>query len=288
MKINIFFIIGLLTSVSCLAQFNTIYHGNNNQVNYSISNGKKQTGNVFIDEVKENKISKKDSINKKSEKKKLKKNQTADFNFKDSLNYYIKQEKEDLVKTKKPKQITKEVDYDYSNIDEKSVKQIEYKTLPLIHQENFNNVKQLVYMPLDKIHITSNYGTRIHPIDGTSKHHNGVDFRAKYENVYSVLNGKVLESGYTSANGNYVVVKHENFNTYYLHLDAIIVKKDDLINAGTIIGISGNTGSSTAPHLHFAVKEDGNFIDPIKFLNELIITNNAILTYGNSKQISKR
>ncbi|WP_164720333.1 M23 family metallopeptidase [Chryseobacterium gleum] len=57
----------------------------------------------------------------------------------------------------------------------------------------------------------------------------------------------------------------------------------DFVYAGDIIAISGNSGKSTAPHLHFSVKERGKYIDPVHFLNDLIKTNNAISDYNYGK-----
>lgn len=160
-------------------------------------------------------------------------------------------------------------------------KEFRYMKLDPITHENFATVeKQLVFMPLNRMRITSHYGDRYHPIDKQYKFHYGVDLRANDNNVYSVLDGIILDAGYTKASGNYIKVLHKgNFETIFLHLSGIFYKKDDIVKAGDIIASSGNTGRSTAPHLHFAVKENGKFIDPIDFLNDLISTNNAIADY---------
>ena len=144
--------------------------------------------------------------------------------------------------------------------------------------ENFSKI----VMPLkSKIQITSGFGSRTHPIFGTRKIHNGIDLRANYENVFSVLDGIVTASGWDSnGGGNYIKINHFNrFETSYLHLSEIYYRIGERVNAGFIIAKSGNTGNSTGPHLHFSVKEFGQNINPAHFLNDLIKTNNLIATY---------
>lgn len=160
-------------------------------------------------------------------------------------------------------------------------KEVRYAKLEPITEKHYETVeKKLVFMPLNRMRITSHYGDRYHPIEKQYKFHYGVDLRAKDSNVYSVLDGIVLDAGYSKISGNYIKVLHKgNFETIFLHLSDIHYKKDDIVRAGDVIASSGNTGRSTAPHLHFAVKENGKFINPIDFLNDLISTNNAIADY---------
>ncbi len=139
-----------------------------------------------------------------------------------------------------------------------------------------------IVMPLkNKITITSPYGTRIHPIFGTKKIHNGIDLKASYENVYAVMDGIITASGWDSkGGGNYIKVKHFNrFETSYLHLSEIYYRTGEKVKAGFIIGKSGNSGNSTGPHLHFSVKEFGQSINPSHFLNDLIKVNNLIANH---------
>jgi murein DD-endopeptidase MepM/ murein hydrolase activator NlpD len=139
-----------------------------------------------------------------------------------------------------------------------------------------------IVMPLNReISITSPYGIRTHPIFGTSKFHNGIDMKANYENVYSVLDGIVTETGWDNKGaGNYIKIKHFNrFETAYLHLSEIYYRVGEFVKAGFIIAKSGNSGNSTGPHLHFSVKEFGQNINPTHFLNDLIKVNQLIATY---------
>ena len=139
-----------------------------------------------------------------------------------------------------------------------------------------------IVMPLNReISITSPYGIRTHPIFGTSKFHNGIDLVANHENVYSVLDGIVTETGWdNNGGGNYIKIKHFNrFETAYLHLSEIYYRVGEFVKAGFIIAKSGNSGNSTGPHLHFSVKEFGQSINPTHFLNDLIKVNQLIATY---------
>jgi len=136
-----------------------------------------------------------------------------------------------------------------------------------------------ISMPLDRIiSVTSPYGKRIHPILGTIRMHNGIDLKAYYENVYAVMDGIVSETGWDlRGGGQYIKVKHYNrFETAHLHLSEIYYKVDEFVKAGFVIARSGNTGNSTGAHLHFSVRENGKYIDPIRFLNDLVNAHHLI------------
>lgn len=139
-----------------------------------------------------------------------------------------------------------------------------------------------IHMPLKNgIAVTSPFGTRTHPIFGMHKMHNGADIKAYYEKVYAVMDGVVTDSGWDSkGGGNYIKIKHTNsFVTSYLHLSEIYYKVGEIVKAGFIIAKSGNSGHSTGAHLHFSVSENGEYINPVHFLNDLIKANNLIATY---------
>src|SRR5690554_223911 len=148
--------------------------------------------------------------------------------------------------------------------------------------EEPENYFSKIAMPLNrKISVTSPYGMRIHPVFGISKFHNGIDLEAHYENVYSVMDGVVTETGWNNkGGGNYIKINHfDRFETAYLHLSEIYYHAGESVKAGFIIAKSGNTGNSTGPHLHFSVKEFGTNINPTYFLNDLIKVNHLIATY---------
>lgn len=166
--------------------------------------------------------------------------------------------------------------FDQIKNSKKQLKQYEFVNEP--REKNYSKI----VMPLNReISITSPYGTRMHPIFGASKFHNGIDLAANYENVYSVLDGVVTETGWDNkGGGNYIKIKHfDRFETAYLHLSEIYYRVGEFVNAGFIIAKSGNSGNSTGPHLHFSVKEFGQNINPTHFLNDLIKVNQLIATH---------
>lgn len=157
------------------------------------------------------------------------------------------------------------------------------KKYDLIEEPEEEEIGSRIVMPVkNKMSITSSYGTRIHPIFGTKRMHNGIDLKANYENVYSVMDGIVTAAGWDpKGGGNYMKVRHYNrFETSYLHLSEMYYKTGEKVSAGYVIGRSGNSGNSTGPHLHFSVKEYGQNINPAGFLNDLIKINNLIALYN--------
>ena len=116
--------------------------------------------------------------------------------------------------------------------------------------------------------MASGYGYRIHPIYKTRKMHYGMDFSAKVgTEIYATGDGvvsKVKRSkrGY----GNYVKINHGfGYETLYAHMSKYIVKKGQKVKRGEVIGYVGNTGISTAPHLHYEVRKDNKKINPVNF-----------------------
>ena len=168
------------------------------------------------------------------------------------------------------------IDFETKSTSTKNIKTFEFL------DDNLSNTISKISMPLKGgISVTSPFGNRTHPIFGGQKLHNGADLKANYEKVYAVLDGKVIDAGFDSkGGGNYIKIKHSNsFVTSYLHLSEIYYKVGEWVNAGFIIAKSGNSGNSTGPHLHFSVTENGKYINPIRFLNDLIKANNLIATH---------
>ena len=129
-----------------------------------------------------------------------------------------------------------------------------------------------VSTPLNSaLFVTSDFGERFHPIFQIETLHAGIDLRANYEVVNSIANGIISKEGYDKRAGNYIVIQHGNgIESIYCHLSKFLFKPGDLVFAGDRIAISGATGAATAPHLHFAVKENGKFIDPKPLLNAIV------------------
>lgn len=108
---------------------------------------------------------------------------------------------------------------------------------------------------------------RLHPIGNTLKMHKGVDLKAFYEPVYSMADGFVTEAAFGRDEGNYIKLSHGRVGSVYCHLSRLFCTKGQSVSGGTCIGISGNTGNSTGPHLHFGIKFNGVPVDPLTYLS---------------------
>ena len=122
-------------------------------------------------------------------------------------------------------------------------------------------------LPLKSIQVTSRFGMRHHPILHRYCMHNGVDLKAHYENVFSMLPGRVKNIGMNKRSGKYIIIQTAGYTISYCHLSSILVRDGQYVNAGEVIAVSGNTGMSTGPHLHLTTKKDGKVIDPTILLN---------------------
>ena len=127
--------------------------------------------------------------------------------------------------------------------------------------------KAFLKSPLKYAHVTSRFGSRVHPVLNYVKAHNGVDYAAAIGTpVWSVADGTVTVAHNTGAGGNTVCVRHANaFETCYLHLSkyGAGVRAGARVSQKQVIAYSGNTGRSTGPHLHYALKRNGGFVNPL-------------------------
>jgi murein DD-endopeptidase MepM/ murein hydrolase activator NlpD len=100
--------------------------------------------------------------------------------------------------------------------------------------------------------------------------HQGVDFATKIgTKVKATADGKVISAGWDDVYGNGVMIDHGNgFVTYFGHNLKLLVKVGDSVHRGDVIALSGSSGRSSAPHLHYEIKENGVSIDPKDFLNQ--------------------
>ena len=114
--------------------------------------------------------------------------------------------------------------------------------------------KAFLMAPVDFTRISSDFNlARKHPIYKTTRPHRGTDYAApRGTPVFAAGDGRVVESGYTRANGNYVFIQHgEEYVTKYLHLHQSKVKKGQRVVQSQVIGTVGATGAATGPHLHY-------------------------------------
>ena len=120
--------------------------------------------------------------------------------------------------------------------------------------------------PVDSRYITSTVGGRASPGGIGSTNHKGTDIgRVGYTSpIYASKSGTVIVSQYSSSYGNYVVISHGSGNTtLYAHMSSRKVSVGEYVNQGDVIGITGSTGNSTGPHLHFEVTENGVRVNPL-------------------------
>lgn len=121
--------------------------------------------------------------------------------------------------------------------------------------------------------ITSPFGPRNNPVTGRYQNHNGIDIGGVYYStqVIAAKAGTVIVSQKGSSYGNYVVVSHGTGNTtLYAHLSSRAVSVGDVVAQGDVLGITGSTGNSTGPHLHFEITENGSRIDPLTYLKDYV------------------
>ena len=120
--------------------------------------------------------------------------------------------------------------------------------------------------PVDSRYVTSTVGGRTSPGGIGSTNHKGTDIgRVGYTSpIYAAKSGTVIVSQYSSSYGNYVVISHGSGNTtLYGHMSSRKVEAGQYVNQGDVIGITGSTGHSTGPHLHFEITENGVRINPL-------------------------
>jgi murein DD-endopeptidase MepM/ murein hydrolase activator NlpD len=151
--------------------------------------------------------------------------------------------------------------WDNDNIS--AYRSVKYDSLPSSVAINLvDSLKSYRYPCVGR--ITSRYGMR------HRRAHNGIDMAVKVgDTICSAFDGRVrfskaTETGY----GTLIIIRHDNgLETYHGHLSARLVEEGDRVVAGQPIGLGGNSGRSTGPHLHFEVRYYGQSIDPERIIN---------------------
>ena len=122
--------------------------------------------------------------------------------------------------------------------------------------------------PTNTTLITSPFGFRIHPVTGVYTGHTGVDIGCSYGSpVYAAADGTVIVASYGYGGyGVAVVIDHgSGLSTLYGHNDSLHVSVGQKVSRGDVIAASGNSGVSTGPHLHFEVRVNGSYVDPMSY-----------------------
>lgn len=123
--------------------------------------------------------------------------------------------------------------------------------------------------PISGGRLSSGFGSRKSPTKGASSYHKGVDWATPTGTpVYASNGGTVAFAGWASGYGYAVYINHsDGRQTRYGHLSKVLVKSGQTVSQGQKIALSGNTGRSTGPHLHFEIRIGGQAVNPLKYLN---------------------
>ena len=116
--------------------------------------------------------------------------------------------------------------------------------------------------------ISDEYGNRMQPILGIQKFHNGLDMAAPGGTaILAAYDGDVVGAAYNNSMGNYIMIDHgSGLYTIYMHCSALYVSKGQSVTKGQKIAAVGSTGRSTGNHLHFSVRQNGNYVNPWNYL----------------------
>ena len=117
--------------------------------------------------------------------------------------------------------------------------------------------------------ITSKFGSREAPVEGASTSHKGIDIGASSgSDVLAAADGEVVIATYSASAGNYVMISHGgDVCTVYMHMSEIRTKVGSTVSKGDVIGLVGSTGYSTGPHLHFGIRINGSYADPLGYVS---------------------
>lgn len=127
-------------------------------------------------------------------------------------------------------------------------------------------------------YITSHFGIAPHPIRRCYYFHKGLSMAFKRGTpIVAFMEGKVLVSKFSANDGNFLLIEHpKGLKTRYSHLDSSSVSVGDIVKAGQIIGVLGNTGLSTGPHLKFEMWYKDSIIDPLSYFHSRFLFGNIL------------
>lgn len=117
--------------------------------------------------------------------------------------------------------------------------------------------------------ITSYFGYRDAPTEGASTYHKGIDISVPTgTSVLASREGTVVTSAYSASAGNYIALYHGNgVYSYYMHCSSLMASVGETVTKGQEIALSGSTGISTGPHLHFALYMNGDYVNPLDYVS---------------------
>lgn len=142
------------------------------------------------------------------------------------------------------------------------------EAVPMI-MERGTKIPPTYIKPISGGRLSSTFGRRSAPIRGASTYHKGVDWAvATGTSVYASCGGTVAKAGWASGYGYVVYINHEDGRqTRYGHLSKVLVSVGQTVKQGERIALSGSTGVSSGPHLHFEILINGTQVNPLNYLN---------------------
>ncbi len=146
--------------------------------------------------------------------------------------------------------------------------EVTYEAVPKI-VERGTKIPPTYIKPISGGRLTSNFGRRSRPTRGASSYHKGIDWATPVGTaVMASSAGTVAKAGWGSGYGYVVYINHaDGRQTRYGHLSKVLVSQGQSVSQGQKIALSGNTGVSTGPHVHFEILINGSQVNPLKYLN---------------------
>lgn len=144
--------------------------------------------------------------------------------------------------------------------------------------------------PTTSRRITSSFGYRQDPLNRRAAFHAGIDIGGEMgDPVYAAADGDVIEAGFNSGRGHYIIIRHVNqLDTWYMHLQRIDVEAGSRVAKGDEIAKVGSTGRSTGPHLHFQVVQKSEPIDPLPFVGSAPSVTSASSSTSQPSPLNRR
>ena len=171
-----------------------------------------------------------------------------------------------------PIELSKQISEMELNIDHLARKvKLELASFESIYDKVRSDSKKMKHIPsirpVSGGYLNSGFGYRKDPIDGVKRFHHGLDFSVfSGTPIYAPADGVIQKAGYRGSFGNHIKINHGfGYNTLFLHLSKIIVKRGQKVKRGDFIGTTGNTGRSTAPHLHYEIHHNGKPQNPLDY-----------------------
>lgn len=164
-----------------------------------------------------------------------------------------------------------EVIKDGEELDPKDfIKDLDFKLVIKGGDQQDTRPSILPFKDVENARLTSGFGMRMHPIEKVRKHHFGVDFACKVGTEIIATADGIVEKvepnrkGY----GNLLTISHgDQYQTKYAQLSEFKVKEGEKVKKGQVVALSGNSGMSTAPHLHYEVLKDGKRVNPKSYIS---------------------